>query len=174
MMIAHLPAGYVISKSLWLRRSTVCQGINEQLFLTVGLIGSVAPDFDMLYFYLIDQRSNHHHLYVTHYPILWFSLLGMSSLLWLKFARIKKWAILGILFCLNGVVHLLLDSIVGDIWWLMPFIDQPYALFTVPARFSPWWLSFVFHWSFLFELLLVSVAIWLWRKTRNTVRVFEK
>lgn len=172
MIIAHLPAGYVISKGLWLRYSILRQGINERLFLTVGLIGSIAPDFDMLYFYLIDHRSNHHHLYMTHYPILWFSLLGMS-LLWLKSAYSKKWAVLATLFCLNGVVHLLLDSIVGDIWWLMPFIDQPYALFSVPARFNPWWLSFILHWSFLFELLIIAISVCLWRKTRDSARVFK-
>lgn len=161
LFIAHLPAGYVISKSLWIKFSSRCQGISQRLFLSAGLIGSVAPDFDLFYFYLMDHRANHHHTYFTHYPIVWFALLGLS-LLCLRFFSPKKWAILVTLFCVNALVHLLLDSVVGDIWWLMPFVDQPYALFTVPAKFNPWWLSFLLHWSFLCELLIICIAVWLW------------
>ncbi|RWU92561.1 metal-dependent hydrolase, partial [Escherichia coli] len=32
--------------------------------------------------------------------------------------KLPAW--LGVVFCLNGIVHLLLDTLVGDIWWLMP------------------------------------------------------
>jgi len=56
-----------------------------------------------------------------------------------------------------GVLHMLLDSIVGDIWWFAPFVDQAYALFNVPARYQPWWLNFLLHWSFALEL-----ALWVW------------
>jgi hypothetical protein len=35
------------------------------------------------------------------------------------------------------LLHLVLDSIVGDIWWLAPFVDRRYSLFTVPAVYGP-------------------------------------
>jgi hypothetical protein len=61
---------------------------------------------------------------------------------------------------------MVLDSIVGDIWWFAPFIDKPYALFTVPAIYTPWWLNFILHWSFMLELVFVFCAVALWRRER--------
>jgi len=62
-------------------------------------------------------------------------------------------------FCLNGFVHLLLDSVVGDIWWLALFVDRPVALATVTARHQPWWLNFALHWSFAPER---GLLLWAW------------
>lgn len=68
------------------------------------------------------------------------------------------------LLCAAACLHLLLDTFVGDIWWGAPFYDQPLALFSVPARFSPWWLNFVLHWSFAVELAICGWAGWLYRQ----------
>ena len=35
----------------------------------------VAPDVDMLRFYLIDNREHRHHSYLTHRPIIWAGIL---------------------------------------------------------------------------------------------------
>jgi inner membrane protein len=59
---------------------------------------------------------------------------------------------------------MLLDSIVGDIWWFAPFVDKSFALFTVPALYHPWWLNFVLHWTFLLELLILLWAVNIWQK----------
>lgn len=50
-----------------------------------------------------------------------------------------------------------LDSIVGDVWWFAPLLDRPFALFTVPALYQPWWLNFILHWSFGLE-----ISLWIW------------
>lgn len=71
--------------------------------------------------------------------------------------RNSRAAPLAVAFATMGVLHMLLDSIVGDIWWFAPFVDQAYALFNVPARYQPWWLNFLLHWSFALEL-----ALWVW------------
>jgi len=60
---------------------------------------------------------------------------------------------------------MVLDSIVGDIWWFAPFVDQRFSLFTVPALYKPWWLNFILHWSFALELAVVGSAVYLWRRT---------
>src|SRR5262249_26358818 len=83
---------------------------------------------------------------------------------WLGFGRTgRSGAALATIFSFNGFVHLLLDSIVGRIWWLAPFVDRPFSLFTVHGTYKPWWLNFMLHWSFALEIALLISAAWLWR-----------
>ncbi len=71
-------------------------------------------------------------------------------------------------FMLGVLSHLLLDSIIGDIYWLIPFSYRPFSMFTVHPRYSPWYLNFVFHWVFGLELVLSSCAVALaWRDARR-------
>ncbi len=164
MFIAHLPAGYIVSKLL-LNKKNVPK-VNHKALLIAGMLGAVFPDIDMLYFYLLDNRQHHHHQYFTHYPIVWLTLL-FGALLWkiLKPNSIKS--LLMMLFAFNGFIHLCLDTIVGDIWWLAPFVDQPFALFTVPALYNPWWLNFFLHWSFALEVIICLGAIVFWHRQRD-------
>lgn len=160
MFIGHLPTGYVTAKLLF--KHFADTGVTAKLFFWAGALGAIAPDLDLVYFYLVDNRQNHHHTYWPHFPILWLVLLVSSSVLF-KFARKKSGAALALIFSINGFLHMLLDSIVGDIWWLAPFIDLPYALFTVEAAYKPWWLNFILHWSFALEMLIFVWAFYLWR-----------
>jgi inner membrane protein len=123
----------------------------------------MVPDLDLLYFFLFDNQQTHHHKYFPHLPWVWFSLLGLSI------AGRRIWPAsplpaLSLVFSLGGILHVVLDSLVGDVWWLAPFVDRPYALFTVPARFDPWWLSFILHWSFLVELAVCAWALVIYRR----------
>ncbi len=83
-------------------------------------------------------------------------------LVWAAIAKNKLPAWLGVVVCLNSIAHLLLDTLVGDIWWLMPFVNKPFAFFHITAVNHPWWLNFLLHWSFLLELALVVAAIAMW------------
>ncbi|MBI1891559.1 MAG: metal-dependent hydrolase [Burkholderiales bacterium] len=163
MFFGHLPAGYIAARLLQRRAERF--GVSSKRFLAAGMLGAVAPDIDMLYFYLVDQRQHNHHTYWTHFPITWSALL-LASAIWLYAARDKRCASLVAIFCLNGFGHMLLDSIVGRIWWLAPFVDRAYSLFTVPALYQPWWLNFFLHWSFALELSVAALAIWWWRRPR--------
>lgn len=160
MIIGHLPAGYIVSK-LMLPYFETRRAVSK-LFLWAGAMGSFAPDFDMVYFRLIDHRQHHHHTYWTHFPIVWIGLL-LVALLWFHSTHAKSRAAPAVIFSINGFIHLFLDTIVGDIWWLAPFIDKPFALFTVPALYTPWWLNFLLHWSFVLELAIVAWAVYWWR-----------
>lgn len=155
MFIAHLPAGYLLARHLVKRIGTL--PASPRAVTLTAMAGAIAPDLDMLYFYFIDNGQTHHHKYFSHWPILWIGLLCMS-LLALRLTKRKPLTLLALIFSLGGLLHMLLDSVVGDIWWLAPIVDQPYALFTVPARFQPWWLNFVLHWSFVIELLIIVWA----------------
>ncbi|MDR1647352.1 MAG: metal-dependent hydrolase [Zoogloeaceae bacterium] len=162
MFIAYAPSGYILAKKLF----RTGWPVSLRGALVISVIGALAPDFDLLYFYLVDQRQTHHHRYFSHWPVLWFGLI----LLFYAIRRLcgneklRAWAFGGVLFSAAGFLHLILDSMAGDIWWFAPFVDKPYALFTVPARFSPWWLNFFLHPSFLAE-----IAIWIW-----AIRIYRR
>ncbi|MDB5814246.1 MAG: hypothetical protein JWN23_1363 [Rhodocyclales bacterium] len=171
MIIGHLPAGYLISSFTYMR--TAADAVSRRLFIVFGMAGAIAPDVDLLYFYLIDDRQHHHHTYATHLPIVWAALF-VACAWWLHAARFKQLPALALVFCINGFVHLMLDTIVGDIWWLAPFVDKPYSLFTVEPAYHPWLLSFILHWSFLLELAVLGAALWLWRsRAPATIRLFH-
>jgi inner membrane protein len=161
MFIGHLPAGYMTARLL-LRRAGV-RGLAGARFLWAGAIGAIAPDFDLAYFYLVDDRQHHHHAYVTHFPAMWLAAMLVCACWW-RWGRARAWASLAGVFAVGGFTHMLLDSIVGDIAWLAPFSDQRFALFEVPGTFKPWWLNFVLHWSFALELVLVASAVYIWRR----------
>lgn len=161
MIIGHLPAGYVVARLLFPRFER--RSVALKPFLLAGVTGAVAPDLDMIYFHLLDHRQHHHHTYWTHFPIMWASLLFVS-VVWLRVARPGRIAALATIFSLNGFIHLVLDTIVGDIWWFAPFIEKPFAFFTVSPIYHPWWLNFILHWSFALELAVLLWAVHLWRR----------
>lgn len=160
MFIAHLPAGYISAKLLLKKLAHTRMSV--KLFVLAGVMGGIAPDLDMFYFYLIDNRQNHHHTYWPHYPILWFAMLT-ASCIWFKVSKSESAAALALMFSISGFIHMLLDTVVGDIWWFAPFIDKPYAFFNVEAIYKPWWLNFILHWSFALEILVLGWAYYLWR-----------
>ena len=164
MFIGHLPTGYIISR-LWLNNIDT-HTKSYKGFLNAGMLGSLFPDVDMFYFYLVDNRQHHHHKYFTHYPILWLTIL-LCSLLWKYSKYDSRLALLSVVFSFNALIHMFLDTIVGDIWWFAPFMDKPYALFKVPTLYHPWWLNFILHWSFALELFFVIYAVILWVNNRK-------
>src|SRR4051812_31178025 len=99
MIIAHLPAGYVVSK-LSYRRFRSCM-VSWKMFCLAAILGAMVPDLDMLYFHLADQRRHHHHTYFTHYPVTWLALLAISTI-WLWSARQKRAASLATIFSFNA------------------------------------------------------------------------
>ena len=165
MIIAHIPSGYILA-TIVLKRLQKAH-VSSSLLIGMTVLGAVIPDVDLLYFYLIDGRQTHHHKYFTHWPIIWVSLAMLSSG-WAYKARQSKAAFISMLVCLAAILHLMLDTVVGDIWWLAPFVDKPYAMFSVSARYEPWWLNFILHWSFLVVEMLICVWALLiyWRRSR--------
>lgn len=162
MIVGHLPAGYVMARLGYQRFGRLID--NYRKFMFWGLFGSIAPDLDMFYFHLVDGGRVHHHKYFSHYPVLWLALIVIAAALCRGIAVQKKVGIYGLIFAVAGFCHLILDTVVGDIWWFAPFVDQPFAFATVPALYRPWWLSFIFHWSFLLEIAVFAWAAWLWRR----------
>lgn len=164
MFLAHLPAGYAASVLLYRRLAR--PGQHERAFVIAGSLGGLAPDVDMFWFYLVDHRQHHHHSYVTHWPVVWGAVL-LLAFLWWRWQRKSNAAAVALIVGLNGFIHLILDTIVGDIWWLMPFVNEPFAFFTVVRQVEPWWLNFLLHWSALLEVLVIAFAVRLWLRRRR-------
>lgn len=151
MFLAHLPAGYLLAKTIRARVP------GARAVMAAALLGSITPDLDLLYFYTLDARQHHHHSYWTHYPAVWLALMLAA---W-GISHLKRWRAEGVwlfIFSGSGLLHILLDGIVGDIPLFAPWSMRFYALAEVPARMHPWWLNFLMHWSFLLELLTMMLA----------------
>ena len=159
MLTAHLPAGYCLARAV---------GGNVPLMLPAALLGAVAPDIDMIFFYLIDGGAVHHHGYWTHIPFFWLAL----TVVVLPILGRTRYLAAGIGFFSAVLLHLSLDSIAGSIMWLYPFSDRPLKLATVPPTRSHWIWSFVFHWTFAFEIAiwLTALALWTTRTRRERDR----
>ena len=156
MFIAHLPAGYLATRGL-ARRLEVPPAQRGRL-LAFGLVCSVLPDADLLWFYLIDNRQTEHHHYVTHWPLTWVALAVLAAALpWGAKRGAAHAFILTGLACL--LLHMALDSFAASIFWLRPFSDLHLNAVTVPARFDWWVWNFVLHWTFAAEIAICLAAI---------------
>lgn len=153
MLTAHLPSGYILG------RTPPVAGL-----MPVAILGAVLPDFDILFFYFIDDRAFNHHYYWVHLPIFWVCVAAivLPLLAW------KGYLKAGLVFFAAILMHLLLDTISGGIAWGLPFDDKLFSLVTVPATQSHWILSFMVHWTFLFEIVIWAVAgVLFWRQMRG-------
>jgi inner membrane protein len=166
MFLAHMPAGYIASKFLLAQfkfsRSTA------RSLLALGLLGSVFPDLDMFYFYLVDNRQHSHHSYWTHIPFYWISLLTACYVLAAIFkSRLLVAAATIFVGCI--LLHLSLDTFAGGgIKWLYPFQSSYFSIFTVPSRHEYWVWNYFLHWTALVEVSIISfAAIIFWKNNAN-------
>lgn len=159
MFIGHLPGAYLFFRA-------TAPGLTKATF-AAAMIGAVAPDIDMLWFYLIDNRSHHHHEYITHRPVLWAGLLAAGLIL--RWLAPRAGSILAA-FGAGGLVHMALDSIVGEVAWAWPLSDFSHPLLTVPATQSHWILSFLTHWTFAVEIAISLTALIIWRRAKRKTR----
>jgi len=154
MFIAHLPAGYLLSRQIL---KSERDKLNYLRFLSVGLIASIAPDFDLAYFYLIDNRQHPHHSYWTHIPIFW---VGIYALLVYPVYRLFNR--LGVkllsLFLICGLLHMVLDSIASGIKWLYPFNTDYHGIWRIPSVYDWWVANYLFHWTFVLEIVITLTA----------------
>ncbi len=165
MFFAHLPAGYLIGRAI-LRRVPENRGT---WILTAAMVGGLFPDLDLVYLEWLERTPRHHHTYWTHLPVAW---LGMGLFAAVASRHRDRAFRLGVLaFMLGWLSHLVLDSFVGDIWWLYPISDRPFSLIEVESRFQPWWMNFILHWTMLCELAIIAAAAWL--ETRSP-RIFTR
>lgn len=165
MFIAHLPSGYILAKLL-LKKFKQTK-ITNKAFFTLIMLGAVFPDIDLFYFYLFDHRSVHHHKYFLHWFSFWIPIFLIALIYFIHSKYTAKPALMISFFSGAALLHIGLDTFVGDVWLFAPFIDQPYVFFEVSSRYQPWWLNFILHWSFFVELLICLIALILLVRKKN-------
>jgi len=160
MLIAHLPLGYLIGRSL-ARRYRPAAGLK-----VASLVGSVAPDVDLLRFYLLDNGQFNHRFYFTHWPSFW--LLGAVSVLPILVRRRHPYLLPSAGFFPGVLSHLVTDSVAAPIRWFAPFSDRTVELVHVEPTHDHILLSLMANWTFLIELDLIAIAGIVWLRDRRT------
>ena len=158
MFIAHLPAGYILGKAV----TKSVDAPRNKLLLIFIMIGSVVPDIDLLYFYTLDNRMHSHHEYFSHMPIFWLGIGLFGGVFYCLKLRQAATALLGL--SLGGILHCSLDTAVGGIYWMVPFDDTITRFSHVPRRYEFWVFNFIFHWYFIFEIVICAWAFKRWRE----------
>ncbi|MGL4489705.1 MAG: metal-dependent hydrolase [Rhizobiaceae bacterium] len=168
MLIAHLPSGYIFGS--FARKLLPNKG---RAVMAAALLGSFAPDFDMLYFHLIDARQINHHDYFTHWPLFWL----MTGLILFALVRSTRPSLVPIVIVFSAatLMHMMLDSFAAPIHWLAPFADGKIELVEVPRSHSNWIISFMMHWTFVIEVIICFAAFAMFaRQTMTTSSVSSK
>ena len=151
LFIAHLPAGYLLAD-----RMTKDQPHRAALIAT-GLVASIFPDFDLLWFYLIDGRQSPHHDYVFHWPLFWIAVAFVAWLTTVLCRKPKARPFIAVaLACL--LLHMALDSIAAEIAWFKPLSGFEVNLTEVPPRYDWWVWNFILHWTFALEIMITAAA----------------
>lgn len=164
MFVAHLFAGYLCTRHTIRRaRDQLKDSKNWRYYLALGVLCAVLPDFDLLYFYTIDNRQHLHHSYWTHIPIFWVIIAGLVYAV-SRWVFNKRVGVLCLILLVNTWVHLILDTVAGGIYWLYPFSDENIQWMHISARYQWWVLNYIIHWTFLLEICIVLAAIYTYRR----------
>lgn len=153
MFLAHLPAGYILTKKLQ-------KSHKIEKYLALGLFASILPDLDIVWFYLVDNAQHLHHSYWIHIPFYWL-LIGLIAFIAIKVAKRSELITPLIIFLCGIFLHLFLDTFVGGIKWLYPISTESFFIAYVPAVYNYWVLNFIFHWTFLLEVSIIFWSIWI-------------
>ena len=162
MFFAHIPAGYLLSQGLLnIRAAQRLTPNTQRKLLATGLVASVLPDLDLVYFYLEACCRGGHRVLPSHWPMLWLGVALLVTLVaWI--ARRKDWLWYNLFLLANVQLHFLLDTVAGPIRWFHPF-DPSYFTWIYVERKPGWWVwSYLTHISMIIELSIVVAACLYW------------
>ena len=172
MLIAHAPAGYLLTRAL---ARTVFKRVVDpvrsnhgyQAMMAAGILGGIFPDFDFIYHIFIDSDRTPHHSYLTHFPLFWIALLGIALLAG-RAGRFRKWLPVTVTFCSSAILHLVFDTLTGVVYWLAPFSHTGLNIYDV-SDIHVWWVeNYLYHWTFLVEIGIVVAAGVIFLRIRET------
>jgi inner membrane protein len=121
------------------------------------LLASVFPDIDLIYFYRVDH-SQDHHAYLPHLPLAWLAAFATGAAV-LRLTRASRCTGSGWAWsrststCISSSTRLQAESVGSG-----RFSERELVLTYVAARYRPWYLNFVLHWTFALEPLTVLAA----------------
>ena len=171
MFAAHLFAGYLCSRQyLHKIKNKLINSTHLKYYIAFGIFCSVLPDFDLLYFYTIDNQQHLHHTYWTHIPIFWVVAVGLFYSVSRWFFK-KHFGVLSLILLMNTWLHLILDTVAGGIYWLYPLSDINVQLMHITARYNWWVLNYIFHWTFFLEICIMLTSVIIYRRDRKILRM---
>jgi hypothetical protein len=151
MIFAHIPAGYLLANEFVKRRKW------PAWLLWVGMLGGTFPDIDILYDLATEGQFVGHRHSIMHYPVVW----ALAAAICLVVALIRRrpnglrlWAV----FFSTVFLHLVLDTVIGYIYWLAPISRVRVSIIDIPDTHTFWLWNSVFHWSFVIELTIIAAA----------------
>lgn len=174
MLIAHLPAGYLLGRA-------AVRGRRSASLFTSILVGSVLPDADMLWWIVVD-RSVSHHVFFPHRPSTWVLVALAGAAMSVPAGRSRRWGAAALGLAAGALLHCALDSPLSGIQWLHPWSDELYYGYQieVPTDHSPplpagvvlgkswmWIWHFIHHWTFAVEIFLTGLALSSWMRGRT-------
>ncbi|WP_147108658.1 metal-dependent hydrolase [Tateyamaria sp. syn59] len=143
MIIGHAPAGYLLASAL-------DNGFfRDPVMFWAIIVGSLAPDLDVLWSFAVDGAASYSHNYLTHDPTLWAVMLFFGVVLT---ARV----LIGV--GLGALLHMALDTITGPVSWGWGSFSFAGPLVAVPGATDNWYIASVLHWTIFVELALWSVT----------------
>lgn len=155
MITAHFPSGYLLAQAL----------PDDRKIFWAAILGAVCPDLDLIWFYVVDDRAFHHHRYWPHIPAVWIGFALLALPLMAVFARRLVPALA--VFIAAVLMHIVLDTVAGDVLWGWPLSDRLFHLIEVPAIYGNWVWNFILHPVFLAEVLIWVAACLAWQKARQ-------
>jgi len=159
MLIAHGPAGYLIG--------VLAARVKQRTDLVVaGLIGGLLPDLDAVGYHL-GLVQGFHRATPFHWPTTWLviTLIGLL-LIMLRRKPGEFITVIGI----AALIHCGLDMTMAPLYWAAPFHWETYEMVHVPGGWSPYWLGFIFYWTFLVEVALIFAALFVWHTRREQAK----
>lgn len=154
MLIGHLPAGYFLTRFLIKKAKLPL----NKLWLGLGLLGSVLPDFDIIYPILFKNSIGSHRLFFTYIPLFWVVLIIIC--LSLYFLYKKPWIKYSVLIIFANVfLHLLLDTAFVGVRWLWPFYDGLIGVYNVGLTGGFIVPNYFEHWYWYLEIALWLLAV---------------
>jgi inner membrane protein len=178
MLIAHAPAGYLVTRMVcWFCRKINLRKwediLNKPVVLIAGITGAILPDIDFIYHSFIDSDRTPHHSYWTHMPFFWLLVWGTAFLIG-RWRKQPLFIAAASMLCLNALFHLTLDTLTGVIYWFYPLSHHGFNIFKVPGT-RIWWVhQFMRHWTFLIEIGIVSAAMLLYIKPKEAIDDLRK
>jgi inner membrane protein len=174
MIIAHGPAGYLLTKffAKTILRKSIPEGTSSRRYNTLilaGIIGGIMPDFDFAYHVFIDSDRTPHHAYITHMPVFWISLIILSVIAGRLFKK-PYFSAISIAMYGAALLHLVCDTLTGEIYWLYPFSMHPFNVFSVHGTYIWWVHNYMYHWTFLIEIAIVTAAMVVFLRIPETIR----
>lgn len=172
MLLAHAPAGYllgrVLSRSLFKgTASPGREGKFHRLLVIAAMLGGIFPDFDFIYHLTIDSSRTPHHSYFTHIPAFWLALWLMLFAVG-RLRNNRPFSAIASTFCLGALLHLVLDTLTGTVYWFYPLSARGVTIFKV-ADSNLWWVEkFTHHWTFIIEIVIVGAAAAVFLRVKET------